>query len=91
MINFQSGDEGSRSDIVIAVINQGHLALKMANVALESFSLLNPDRKEMATILLELMLHSVLVEEDIINLLKAPKCSWRKRIKSIQSHTHETR
>ena len=39
MIDLQSGHEGSRGNIVIAVKNQGHLDLKMTDVALESFSL----------------------------------------------------
>ena len=45
MINLQSSDEGSRNDIVIAFINQGHLALDMTDVALESFSFFHSDRK----------------------------------------------
>jgi len=42
----------------------------MTDVALESFSLLHPDRKEMVTILLELMLRGVLVKEDILTSSK---------------------
>jgi len=43
----------------------------MTDVALESLSLLHPDRKEMVTILFELLLRRILVEEDIIDLLEA--------------------
>jgi len=44
----------------------------MINVALKSFSLLHPDRKEMIVILLELLPQGVLVEEGITDLLEAP-------------------
>jgi len=42
-------------DIITIVINQGHLILKIADVAFESLSLLHLERKEMVTILLEFL------------------------------------
>jgi len=39
MIDLQSGDEGSCGDIIIVVIKQGHLALKITDIVLESFLL----------------------------------------------------
>jgi len=71
VIDLQSDDESSCDDIVIAAINQGHLALKMTDAVLESFSVLHFGRKKMIAILFELLSRGVLVEEDITDLLKA--------------------
>ena len=89
VIDLQSGDEGSCSDIIIFIINQNRLALKMIDVALESFSLLPLDRKEMVVILLELLPRGVLVTEGITDLLGALERSWKKRVEPV-SYTHLT-
>jgi len=62
----------------------------MTDVALESLSLLHPDRKEMVTILFELLLRRVLVEEDIIDLLEAAERSRRKQVEPVQGHALKT-
>ena len=63
----------------------------MTDVALESFSLLHPDRKEMFAILLELLPRSVLVEDGSTDLLEALERSQKKRVEPIQGYALMTR
>ena len=54
------------------VIDQRHLTQEITDVALESFSLLHLDHKEMV-VLLELPPQGILIEKGITDLLKIPE------------------
>jgi len=73
VVGLQSGNEYSWSDIIAIVIDQHHLTLKITDVALQSFSLLHLDHKEMVVVLLKLLSRGILVEEGAADLLKAPE------------------
>ena len=50
--NLQHADECKCRDIFIAAVNFGQLALKVANIGLEAFSLPHFDGEEMVVVLL---------------------------------------
>jgi len=54
VVGLQSDDKCNRGDIIIAVINQGHLALKITDATFESFSRLHLDHEEVVVISLKL-------------------------------------
>ena len=58
-------------NIIATVINYGHLALEITDVALECLSWLHLDCEEVIVILLKLLSRGVLIEDDVANLLKA--------------------
>ena len=75
MVGLQPNNECGCDDIIATVINHGHLTLKIANVAFESFSFLHLERNEMVVVLLEFLPRGVLVEKSIADLLEAPERS----------------
>ena len=73
MINLQPGYKCESGDIIITFIDQWHLTLKIFDVALENFPLLHLDSEEIVDVLLKLLSLSILVIEEITDLLKVPK------------------
>ena len=74
-VEGQSDDECIYDNIIIIVIDQGHLTLKITDVALESFSLLHHDCEEMIVVLL-LLSSGILVKEvtaDLLKILERPR------------------
>ena len=85
-----SDNERGYSNIVATVINHGHLALKIIDVALEGLSWLHLDCEEVVVVPLALLPRGVLVEEDVANLLKDSERPQWEGIKPVQGRALET-
>jgi len=69
--DLQPTDECYGSHVIVAVTHQGHLALKITDIVLESLSRLHLDYEEVIIVFLQLSSGSVLVVEGLLHLFKA--------------------
>ena len=71
--DLQPTDERRGKHVVIAVIHQGHLALKIIDVMFEALFGFHLDHEEVIVILLKLPSESILVIESLLHLFETPK------------------
>ena len=70
IIGLQSDNERNCSNIIIIVINHGHLVLKINDVAFEDLFWLHLDGEEVIVILLKLLPRGVLVKNPSLTTSK---------------------
>ena len=70
---MQPTDERRGNHVVIAAIQQSHLALKITDIVFKTLPGLHFDREEVISILLQLSSRSVLVIESLFHLFEGSK------------------
>ena len=69
--------------VLVTVIYQGHLALEVVDVALQTLPGFHLDREELVTVPLKFPPRSKLVEKCISHVMKVPELVPRERVKPV--------